>query len=50
MGKLINIGGRYANAEAVDKVIRYVTRTRTNETRAENLQDMEVSVFLDMIR
>ena len=38
MGKLINIGGRYANAEAVDKVIRYVTRTRTNETRAENLQ------------
>lgn len=39
MGKLINMGGRYANADAVDNVIRYVTRTRSDEQRKEELQE-----------
>lgn len=38
MGKLINMGGRYANADAVDNVIRYVTRTRSDEQRKGELQ------------
>lgn len=38
MGRLINVSGRYSNRDAVDKVIRYITRTRDNETRLHDLQ------------
>jgi Relaxase/Mobilisation nuclease domain. len=37
MGNLINIGGRYANVDAVENLIRYVTRTRPNEQRRDEL-------------
>jgi len=39
MGNLINISGKYSNMDAVDKVIRYITRTRDNETRLCDLRD-----------
>ncbi|MCI9080088.1 MAG: relaxase/mobilization nuclease domain-containing protein [Lachnospiraceae bacterium] len=38
MGKLINIKGRYDNADVVGNVIRYITRTRANETRFNELR------------
>ena len=37
MGKLINIEGKYKNTDAVSKVIKYVTRTRENEKRRNEL-------------
>ena len=38
MGNLINISGKYSNRDAVDKVIRYITRTRENEMRRDDLR------------
>ena len=37
MGELINIKGAYKNKDAVSNVIKYVTRTRENETRHNEL-------------
>ncbi len=37
MGKLINIKGKYKNTDAVSNVIKYVTRTRENEKRSNEL-------------
>ena len=38
MGNLINISGEYRNKDVVDNVIRYITRTRDNETRLDDLR------------
>lgn len=38
MGNLINIKGKYSNRDAVDNVIRYITRTRKDEMRRGDLQ------------
>ena len=39
MAELIIINGKYANENAIPNVIRYITRTRPNETRAGELID-----------
>lgn len=38
MGNLINVRGRYANVDAVGNLIRYITRTRMNEQRRDELR------------
>ena len=40
MGNLINISGKYSNRDAVDNVIQYITRTRDNEMRLNELRGL----------